>query len=248
MDIDRFTSNEDSPRILVCSGAGLSRESGICTFRDSPDGLWENFDLNVVCNAETFDDNYDEVHRFYNARRKDLGRVGPNRMHEYLNELEFTLGDDRFLHMTANVDDLIERHGGSAMHLHGTLTEVVQDWKTNDPKVLDIGYTDYVPRPGIDRPNVVMFGDFYRYENGIRKGVYTDRNHVLAHMRSEDLVIVIGSSDSVIMWSQLVGWGPSYSVNINPMQHEYDHAFSKNIYKGAQASLPELKEIVSKYL
>lgn len=249
MDIDKFTSNVDQPRLLVVSGAGLSRPSGVPTFRDSPDGLWNNHRLEVVCWAENFDQYYDTVHEFYSDRRKDLARVSPNAAHEFLNEMEFLLGDDRFLHMTANVDDLVERHGGTAMHLHGYLPEIVTDWKTN-PKVVDIGYTEYKPAPGsVDRPNVVMFGDYYRYENGLKKPVYGDRNHVLGWMNSDDIIIVIGSSDTVIEWSVLAGWGtPSRVMNVNPIKHDRDHAFNQNVYKGVVEAIPEMRAFIEEHL
>lgn len=249
MDIDKFTSNTNQSRLLVVSGAGLSRESGICTFRDSPDGMWNHHKLEVVCSADSFDENYETVHEFYSLRRQELGKVKPNAAHEFLNEMEFILGDDRFLHMTANVDDLIERHGGSAMHLHGYLPEIVKDWKAN-PTVHDIGYTNYVPPKGsVDRPNVVMFGDYYRYENGIKKPVYGDRNHILGWMNSDDIIIVIGSSDTVIEWSCLAGWGtPSRTMNVNPLRHDRDHAFSTNIYKGAVAAIPDMRKFIEEHL
>ena len=96
-------------RVVVLTGAGISAESGLKTFRDD-DGLWENHRLEDVATPEAFAANPALVYRFYNARRASLSQVTPNAAHLALAQLEQRLGDD-FLLVTQNVDDLHERAG-----------------------------------------------------------------------------------------------------------------------------------------
>lgn len=110
------------PQVVVLTGAGISAESGIKTFRDS-NGLWENHAIEEVATPEGFANNPSLVYQFYNARRAQLlsSEVRPNAAHNALAKLEQVLGD-RFTLVTQNVDDLHERGGNSrVLHMHGTL-------------------------------------------------------------------------------------------------------------------------------
>lgn len=107
--------------LVVSSGAGISAESGISTFRDAG-GLWENYPVMDVASADGFSRNPALVHRFYNERRKALGLVVPNRAHEILHELEELFN---VYVITQNVDDLHERAGSTnVLHLHGELMKM----------------------------------------------------------------------------------------------------------------------------
>jgi NAD-dependent deacetylase len=107
-------------KVVVLTGAGISAESGVPTFRDS-DGLWEGHHPEDVATPEAFEADRERVQRFYDERRAALARVRPNRAHEALAELEGTLGDDLFL-VTQNIDDLHERAGSRRVHhMHGRL-------------------------------------------------------------------------------------------------------------------------------
>jgi len=109
------------PKLVISSGAGISAESGISTFRDA-DGLWENYPVMDVCSADGFARNPALVHQFYNERRKGLVKCNPNAAHTALVELEKWY--DVYV-ITQNVDDLHERAGSTkVMHLHGELTKV----------------------------------------------------------------------------------------------------------------------------
>lgn len=109
------------PKLVVSTGAGISAESGISTFRDA-DGLWENYPVEDVASADGFRRNPALVHQFYNERRAALAGVRPNRAHELLHELEEKY--DVYV-ITQNVDDLHERAGSSkVLHLHGELLKV----------------------------------------------------------------------------------------------------------------------------
>ncbi|MDE6574255.1 MAG: NAD-dependent protein deacylase, partial [Muribaculaceae bacterium] len=147
----------DKPRIVVSTGAGISAESGIKTFRDA-DGLWENYPVMDVASADGFARNPALVHQFYNERRAALGKAMPNKAHLLLKELE-----DRFdvFVITQNVDDLHERAGSSnILHLHGELTKVRA--LDDDSLTFKLGYDEATtPETVIDghrvRPHIVFF-------------------------------------------------------------------------------------------
>ena len=132
-------------KLVVLSGAGISAESGISTFRDS-NGLWENHRIEDVASPEGFARNPKLVLDFYNLRRRQLKDVKPNLAHEILAELE---QDYDVYIITQNVDDLHERAGSkNVIHLHGELKKVrsvknstkIYDWK-NDCNLLYCRYT-----------------------------------------------------------------------------------------------------------
>lgn len=107
-------------RVVVLTGAGISAESGIPTFR-GPDGLWEGHRVEDVATPEGFARDPDRVQRFYDQRRRSLAHVEPNAAHRALARLELVLGDD-LLVVTQNVDDLHERAGSRrVVHMHGEL-------------------------------------------------------------------------------------------------------------------------------
>jgi len=107
-------------RIVVLTGAGVSAESGVPTFR-SADGLWEGHRVEDVATPEAFEHQPAVVHRFYDARRAALAEVEPNAAHRALARLEAAVGDD-LLVVTQNVDDLHERGGSTRLvHMHGRL-------------------------------------------------------------------------------------------------------------------------------
>lgn len=236
MNLERFLLNSDRiPRLVFASGAGLSKESGINTFRDAQeDGLWEQHSIDEVCNIATFYVNYEKVHNFYNMRRQALSTVEPNIGHELIARIEQLYGEDRVIHITANVDDLTERAGGTAMHVHGKLTEVIEPFAQNnkDYVIKNIGYNEHIPTPGIiSKPNVVLFGEADWYTEGKRKPIYDDMYKVLDSLRPMDTVIVIGSSDTVIPWSVYAGLATSaQTLNVNPMEHDNDDYFTFNLY------------------
>ena len=108
-------------KLVISTGAGISAESGISTFRDA-DGLWEKYPVMEVCSADGFERNPRLVHEFYNARRKGLFDVEPNAAHKGLVALEDKY--DVYV-ITQNVDDLHERAGSkNILHLHGELMKV----------------------------------------------------------------------------------------------------------------------------
>ena len=155
-------------KIAVFTGAGISKESGIETFRDVKDGLWNNYKVDDVATPKGWRDNRDMVLQFYNERRAQLPSVHPNDAHKALVALE---EEYDVTVITQNVDDLHERGGSSnILHLHGELTKARGSSYINNPtwldKVIDIGYEeikvgDLCPHSGSQlRPNIVWFGEF----------------------------------------------------------------------------------------
>ena len=146
--------------LVVLSGAGISKESGIATFRDSG-GLWEKYDITKVATPEAWQKNPELVLEFYNERRKQLQDVQPNKAHKILKELE---QDFEVVIITQNVDNLHERAGSQKiLHLHGELTKVRSE--KSDDHIYDIGYQevkigDLCPTTNTQlRPHVVWFGE-----------------------------------------------------------------------------------------
>lgn len=146
-------------RLVVLTGAGISAESGIRTFRDMG-GLWEEYDVMEVASPEGWRKNPQLVLKFYNERRRQLSDVKPNLGHIALAEAE----QDFIVNIiTQNVDDLHERAGSSnILHLHGELKKVRST--ANPSNILDIGYSDINWGDTCDkgyqlRPHIVWFGE-----------------------------------------------------------------------------------------
>ncbi|QSP94621.1 NAD-dependent deacylase [Marinobacter salinisoli] len=145
--------------IVVLTGAGISAESGLSTFRDNG-GLWEEHSIYDVATPEAFARNPELVLRFYNERRRQLQSAQPNRAHRLLAELESRY---RVSVITQNVDDLHERGGSSqVIHLHGELTKARSTRHCD--LVYDIGYRDIELGETCDRgaqlrPHIVWFGE-----------------------------------------------------------------------------------------
>ena len=145
--------------LVILSGAGMSAESGISTFRDSG-GLWEKYDISVVASMEGWYQDKELVLQFYNDRRRQLQQVEPNRGHQIIAELE---KDFQVSVVTQNVDDLHERAGSSyVLHLHGELTKACSS--NNKKFVYDIGYKDILLGDKAEddsqlRPFIVWFGE-----------------------------------------------------------------------------------------
>ncbi|HDX5922881.1 TPA: NAD-dependent deacylase [Acinetobacter baumannii] len=192
-------------KLVVFSGAGMSAESGISTFRDS-NGLWENYDIQQVATPEAWERNPALVQRFYNERRKNILEAQPNEAHQYIAKLQ-----DHYdvQVITQNIDDLHE-HAGSqnVLHLHGNIRlakssgpdaqYTTQFYEVNGWK-LDLEQ-DFCLNGYPLRPHVVWFGEAVpAYEEAIRL------------VQSADIFIVIGSTLSVYPVAALVHEIPHYS-------------------------------------
>ena len=235
---------------MIISGAGLSAESGIKTFRDH-DGLWENYDVMQVCSTQGWNDDRELVTEFYNARRKDLADKNPNAAHYYFAELEKRY-PNRIMHLTQNVDNLLEKAGANdVIHLHGTLTDLRCE---SCGRTFDVGYNaqnehDACPVCESDdiRHNVVMFGEAAPMYEKIYEAI-----------ESCNLFIAIGTSGQVI---DIVTIAREFkdSILINPKREAHvshygsyqkmiDEFFTHFIQAGASSSVEELDEIIQEYM
>ncbi len=152
-------SMEKKPILVVSTGAGISAESGITTFRDAG-GLWENYPVMQVASADGFARDPELVHHFYNERRKQLIHAMPNAAHRALAELEKRF--DVYV-ITQNVDDLHERAGSSkVLHLHGELMKIRSVSNPDYVESLDIEHLETTPATrgkngDFMRPHIVFF-------------------------------------------------------------------------------------------
>lgn len=151
-------------KIVVLSGAGMSAESGISTFRDSG-GLWEKYPVEAVATPEGYARNPALVTEFYNERRRQLQEVEPNRGHKLLAQME---QDFDITVVTQNVDNLHERAGSShVIHLHGELTKVTSSLEPNNPAYIrelkpeewEVKIGDKAADGSQLRPFIVWFGE-----------------------------------------------------------------------------------------
>jgi len=164
------------PSLVVLSGAGLSAESGVATFR-GVDGLWEGHRMEEVATPEAFKKQPELVHRFYNLRRAGLKTVSPNAAHYALVRLEREWSGP-FLHITQNVDDLNERAGATKLlHMHGELKKVRCIWcRSVLPWDADLETTTPCPecgKLGKLRPDIVWFGEMPYYIDEITRALET---------------------------------------------------------------------------
>lgn len=146
--------------IVILTGAGVSAESGIATFRAS-DGLWENHRIEDVATPEGFIADPDLVHDFYNARRAKAAEATPNAAHIALADLQKHFDGDVMI-VTQNVDDLHERGGADVLHMHGSLNSALCakcDARWTAPHVMQT--SDACPRCNArtTRPDIVWFGE-----------------------------------------------------------------------------------------
>jgi NAD-dependent deacetylase len=146
-------------RLVVLSGAGISAESGIPTFRGA-DGLWEGHDVTAVASPEGWEQDPELVLNFYNERRKAIRKAKPNRGHQILAELQDNFDVDI---ITQNIDDLHERAGSrNVLHLHG---QINQSRSTENPSLIytidgeELNIGDCCELGSQLRPNVVWFGE-----------------------------------------------------------------------------------------
>lgn len=190
-------------KLVVLTGAGVSAESGISTFRDS-DGLWEQFKVEDVASIEGWYRNPSLVLDFYNARRAQLATVKPNAAHYAIAELENQFD---VTVITQNVDNLHERAGSTRIiHLHGELTKVRPENTCNESdsfseqSVFDIGTDsisigDMAPNGAQLRPHIVWFGE-----------AVPKINAALDAVTEADMMLIVGTSLQVYPAASLYGF------------------------------------------
>jgi len=221
--------------IVALSGAGISAESGIKTFRESG-GLWEDHDVMDVASPEGWHKNKELVLRFYNERRKQLSGAKPNNGHIILAELEKHFNVKV---VTQNVDNLHEQAGSSdILHLHGELTKVRS---TLDPTLIyDIGYKeikigDTCEKGAQLRPHIVWFGEAVpAFEEAIKIA------------EKADIFIVVGTSLNVYPAASLLHYKrpdtPVFIIDPNQVSGNTDNATV--IKEPATTGMKTLKDIL----
>lgn len=218
--------------IVVLTGAGISAESGIKTFRDAG-GLWEGHDVMEVASPQGFAKNPALVLDFYNQRRKQLTTVKPNKAHEALIKLETKY----HVHIvTQNVDDLHERAGSAkVLHLHGELLKmrsvkndaIIYDCST------DINVGDLCPNGHQLRPHIVWFGEAVPL---LEKAINITEQ--------ADIVIIIGTSMQVYPAASLIDFvsplNPIYFIDPKPAIGKSNNVNLHVLAKTAVDGVPEL--------
>ena len=223
-------------KLVVLSGAGISAESGVKTFRDS-NGLWENHRIEDVASPEGFERNPQMVLDFYNARRRQLKEVFPNDAHIILAELEEFFDVEI---ITQNVDDLHERAGSTKIvHLHGELKKArpVNSDKKAIPWEGDLNLGD-LNFEGIQlRPHIVWFGE-----------MVPEMNKAIAIAEKADIFLVIGTSLQVYPAASLIHYIPK-NCDLFVIDPHLENNFAKeqNFFKSsATAGMRQLKDILTK--
>jgi len=222
-------------KLVVLTGAGMSAESGISTFRDSG-GLWEQYRIEDVATPQAWEKNPELVLEFYNQRRKQLIKVKPNAGHLALAELEKKY-EVRII--TQNVDNLHEQAGSTwVMHLHGELMKMRSSGPMEDvydvkSEKVEYFLGDLCPKGYPLRPHIVWFGEDvpnYSYATEI--------------VRSADILIIIGTSMQVYPAAGLINHvkpGTAiYLIDPNEIQHLPDNVIV--IQKGASEGMKELQK------
>lgn len=224
-------------KLVVLTGAGMSAESGISTFRDA-NGLWEGHDIMEVASPEGFANNPQLVLDFYNKRRAQLKKVNPNLGHRNLKLLEQYFDVSI---ITQNVDDLHERSGSKkVMHLHGELRKVrsivhqdtIYQWED------DLNLGDVCENNTQLRPHIVWFGEDVPM---IEKAVL--------EVEKADILVIIGTSMQVYPAAGLVNYTkantPVYFIDPNPAIRQYDYNNLSIIKAGASEGTTKLIQLLT---
>lgn len=222
--------------LVFLTGAGISAESGIKTFRDA-DGLWEGHDIMEVASFDGFEKNPALVLDFYNQRRKQLLEVEPNKAHQIIADLQQHFN---VTVITQNVDDLHERAGSNKIiHLHGELLkarsvvneDLIYDWKTD---ILEGTTNDKNHQL---RPHIVWFGEAVpEIENAVKI------------IEQADIIVIVGTSLQVYPAAGLIDYADKaqhfFYIDLNPAETSYFRKKIKVIPKKASEGMIELQELL----
>ena len=228
-------------KVVVLTGAGMSAESGISTFRDNG-GLWEQYNVEDVATPEGWARNPSLVTEFYNTRRRQLLDAKPCRGHELVAQLE---AEHNVTVITQNVDDLHERAGSShVIHLHGELMKVTSSRDPNNPQYIQTLPPDHMEVKIGDkaadgsqlRPFIVWFGE-----------PVPEIETAAEYCAKADLMLIIGTSLNVYPaagLTRLVADGvPIYLIDPKPVQWNSSHPFH-HIMQGASAGMEEFLKLL----
>ena len=211
------------PKIFFFTGAGISAESGLQTFRDSRDGLWNNFKIEDVCTPQAWENNPSLVLDFYNQRRRQCNEAKPNLAHELIAKLEL---DYHVTVVTQNVDNLHERAGSSkVIHLHGELMKARStiNSKLIYDRVGEVVLGDLCEQQSQLRPHIVWFGE----------GLDNDLlNASIKEAMTCSICVVVGTSLQVYPANTLPDYVPfgSQMIIIDPIIDKINYDENRNIH------------------
>lgn len=224
-------------KLVVLSGAGMSAESGISTFRDSG-GLWDRYPVEDVATPEGYARNPELVTCFYNERRRQLSEVSPNQGHKLLAQME---QDFDITVVTQNVDNLHERAGSShVIHLHGELMKVTSSREPNNPAYIrtlnpdewEVRIGDLAPDGSQLRPFIVWFGE-----------AVPAIEEAVDYVMKADIFVIVGTSMNVYPAAGLLNYvSPAAKVFlIDPNEvNMVTRRSVRVIRKGASEGMAEL--------
>jgi NAD-dependent deacetylase len=224
-------------RVFVLTGAGISAESGLPTFRAS-DGLWAGHAIEDVCTPDAWERNPALVWEFYSERRRQGATAQPNPAHVALAELEKQIGEQFFL-CTQNVDDLHERAGSVRLvHMHGELARSRCEWECGEPPIVDhaiyanLSAVGRCSCGGRLRPHIVFFGE-----------IPLEMDRIQREIKKATLMVVVGTSGSVYPAANFVHWarqGGARTVYVGPEPPLNASAFTYVVEGKAGEVLPGL--------
>jgi NAD-dependent deacetylase len=225
-------------KIVFFSGAGMSAESGISTFRDSG-GLWEKYEINEVATPEAWIRNPDLVTDFYNQRRKQIIETSPNAAHNFITSLENQFD---VTVITQNIDDLHERAGSTnILHLHGNIRLAKSSGPNQEKKLYPIDGWELTKNDLCEegyrlRPHVVWFGE-----------AVPALEDAITLIESADVFVVIGTSLQVYPAAGLIHYAPKTATKIlidpNLDSFSITSDFIK-IAKNSTAAIQDLKDLL----
>lgn len=218
-------------RIVILTGAGISAESGLGTFRDEG-GLWAQHRIEDVATPEAFARNSDLVHRFYNARRIQAAEAEPNPAHVALAHLQASFPGEVVL-VTQNVDGLHEKAGARPIHMHGQLSRALCatcDHRWDAPLEMQVGEHCPACDAPTARPDIVWFGEMPYH-----------MDEIIGALQTCDLFAAIGTSGQVypaagfVEEARIAG---ADSVELNLRESDMSHAFQDHIVGPASKTVP----------
>jgi len=229
-------------KVIIFSGAGISAESGISTFRDSV-GLWNEYKIEDICSAGCMQKNRDKTIEFYDKRRVELKDKQPNKAHIQIKKLKDKYPDDIAI-ITQNVDNLFEKAGcKDVLHLHGFMTSIYCEGCGYKE---DIGYKkqrdvhNLCPKCKKDmlRPDVVFFGE--------QAPMYAK---LFKEIDDCEFLVIIGTSGNVINTDMFLNPKIKHSIlnNLEESDAINDKLYSKVLYKKASEAIDEIVEDIEKF-
>lgn len=245
---DFLFKKKPKQKILIFCGAGISKDSGLDTFRD-PDGLWYKYDMSQVSDLRNFHESKEEVFKFYNDRKMEILNVNPNEAHYNLAKIQQEYGIENVLIYTSNIDDLLERAGcQNVIHVHGDIynmecLECSQKWSIG---ISPYSLNDKCPHCNSEhiKPNIILFNQYSSLYKSLSETFESSgiiyKNDILPHIK-----IIIGTSFNVIKIDKFY---PQRSRSILINIEELDvTGFEKIIVKPATEGTQEAYELIKEW-